>query len=412
MIRSTLTSVALVRQMKILHVISSTSPQGGGPIEGVKQLHAPLRYLGVSVEIACCDAPDAAWLATSELPTVHALGPSKLGYGYTPRLLPWLRENAVRFDAVIVEGLWQYHGFATWRALQGTGVPYFVFSHGMLDPWFKHTYPLKHLKKWLYWPWAEYRVLRDARAVIFTCEEECLLARQSFWMYRVNEAVSGYGTTSPPPNGQELAQTFMGAHPQLQGKRIVLFLSRIHEKKGCDLLLDAFAQVAGQDERLHLVMAGPDQTGWAAALKVQAERLGIAHRVTWPGMLQGDAKWGAFYAAEVFCLPSHQENFGIVVAEALACGKPVLISNKVNIWREIEEHKAGFVDEDTVAGTVRNLQRWLAMGAEHYEQMATQACQCFKHRFHIRRAAERLVEILEGGATVPISSPKLRDRTT
>ena len=355
-----------------------------------------MRYLGVSVEIACCDAPDAAWLATSELRTVHALGPSKLGYGYTPRLLPWLRANAVRFDAVIIEGLWQYHGFATWRALQGTGVPYFVFSHGMLDPWFKHTYPLKHLKKWLYWPWAEYRVLRDARAVIFTCEEERLLARQSFCMYRANEAVSGYGTSSPPPNGQELAQTFMGAHPQLQGKRIVLFLSRIHEKKGCDLLLDAFAQVAGQDERLHLVMAGPDQTGWAADLKAQAERLGIAHRISWPGMLQGDAKWGAFYAAEVFCLPSHQENFGIVVAEALACGKPVLISNKVNIWREIESDAAGFVDDDTIAGTVRNLQRWLALDAGAYGQMAERARQCFAQRFHIRRAAVLLVKILEG----------------
>ena len=387
--------------MKILHVISSTSPEGGGPIEGVKQLQAPLRALGVSVEIACCDEPGAAWIASSGLPAVHALGPSKLGYGYTPRLLPWLRENATRFDAVIVEGLWQYHGFATWRVLHGQGVPYFVFTHGMLDPWFKHTYPLKHLKKLLYWPWAEYRVLRDACAVIFTCEEERLLARQSFSMYRAKEAVSGYGTSSPPSNGQELAQRFIDTNPALQGKRIVLFLSRIHEKKGCDLLLKAFAQVAGHDERLHLVIAGPDQTGWAGALKVDAERLGISHRVSWPGMLQGDAKWGAFYAAEVFCLPSHQENFGIVVAEALACGKPVLISNKVNIWREIESDAAGFVAEDTIAGTVHNLLQWLALDKNAYAQMAERARQSFARHFHIRGVAERLVKILSEQVASP-----------
>ncbi len=380
--------------MKILQVISSVNPQGGGPIEGVKQLYKSLGELGVTVEIACCDAPGAPWHAVDGMPTIHALGPPRLGYAYAPRLLPWLRQNAPRFDAVIVNGLWQYHGLAVRQALAGSKVPYFVFTHGMLDPWFKHTYPLKHLKKWLYWPWGEYRVLRDARAVVFTCEEERLLARQSFWLYRANEAVTSYGTSSPPANGAELAQNFLATNPQLQGKRIALFLSRIQEKKGCDLLLEAFAQVAGQDERLHLVMAGPDQTGWAAELKAQAKRLGIAHRISWPGMLQGDAKWGAFYAAEVFCLPSHQENFGIVVAEALACGKPVLISNKVNIWREIESDAAGFVDEDTIAGTVRNLQRWLALDAGAYVQMAERARQCFAQRFHIRRAAERLIEII------------------
>lgn len=351
--------------------------------------------MGHTVDVVCLDDPSAPWLSDTRLSRVIALGPAKLGYAYTPKLVPWLRQHASDYDAVIVNGLWQYTGFAAWRALAGTKTPYFVFTHGMLDPWFKHTYPLKHLKKWLYWPWAEYRVLRDARAVIFTCEEERLLARQSFWLYRANEAVTSYGTSSPPANGPELAHSFLATYPQLQGKRIALFLSRIHEKKGCDLLLEAFAQVAGQDERLHLVMAGPDQTGWATALKAQAERLGLAHRIFWPGMLQGDAKWGAFYAAEVFCLPSHQENFGIVVAEALACGKPVLISNKVNIWREIESDAAGFVDEDTAAGTVRNLNRWLALDAVAYAQMAERARQCFAQRFHIQRAAERLVEIIK-----------------
>lgn len=380
--------------MKLLHVISSINPNGGGPIEGIKQFQAPMKVLGVDVEIASCDAPDTPWLATSGLTTVHALGPAHLGYAYTPSLIPWLRENAPRFDAVIVDGLWQYHSLAVRQALAGTQVPYFVFTHGMLDPWFKHTYPLKHFKKWLYWPWGEYRVLRDARAVIFTCEEERLLARQSFWLYRANEAVTSYGTSSPPGNGVELAQRFLAKQPQLQGKRIVLFLSRIQEKKGCDLLLDAFAQVAKLDARLHLLMAGPDQTGWTAGLKAQADKLGIADCISWPGMLQGDDKWGAFNAAEVFCLPSHQENFGIVVAEALACGKPVLISNKVNIWREIESDAAGFVDTDTVVGTVRNLQRWLALDVDGYAAMSEQARQCFATRFHMQRAAERLVEII------------------
>jgi len=379
--------------MKILQVIASANPAGGGPIEGLKQMAPVLTSMGHAIELATLDDPADAWL--SELPfPIHALGPSRMGYGYTAKAVAWLRRRRNDYDAVIVRGIWGYHSFAVWRALKGAGTPYYVFPHGMLDPWFKERYPLKHIKKWLYWPWAEYRVLRDAHAVIFTCEEERLVARRSFWLYRANEKVTNYGTAQPPENADELQAAFVEAWPSLRGKRIVLFMGRLHEKKGCDLLLEAFACIAGRDPTLHLLMAGPDQTGLRGELERLAERHGIAERVTWPGMLEGAMKWGAFNAAEVFCLPSHQENFGIVVAEALACGKPVLISDKVNIWREIEADAAGFVETDSVEGTVSNLQRWLALDESGYQRMTANARRCFRQRFHIERAAERLIEIL------------------
>lgn len=380
--------------MKILHVISSVTPKGGGPIEGIKQLFPSLTSLGATVEIACCDAPDAPWLIDKRLPPVHALGPKKSSYAYSQKLTPWLRENSKKYDAVIVEGIWQYHSFAVRKALADSKTPYFLFTHGMLDPWFKEQYPLKHIKKWIYWTLAENRVLRDAKAVIFTCEDERLLARKSFGLYKANEAVASYGTSSPPEEGRLLAENFLSTYPELQGKRIILFLSRIHEKKGCDLLIEAFAQVANQDNNLHLVVAGPDQTGWTKELKARAEELGIIKKISWPGMLEGDLKWGAFYASEAFCLPSHQENFGIVVAEALACGKPVLISNKINIWREISHDHAGFINEDTVAGTVKNLKNLLEMTPAEYMTMCNEAKACFNRRFHIKQAALRLLEII------------------
>jgi len=351
--------------------------------------------MGHRMEVACLDAPGQPW-QSSYPATVHAFGPAKLGYRYSAALLPWMRANRRRFDAVIVDGLWQYPGLAAWRALAGTDTPYFVFTHGMLDPWFKRTYPLKHLKKWLYWPWAEYRVLRDASGVLFTCEDERRLARDSFWLYKANEIVTAFGTDSPPDdNDGHLASAFIAAHPETQGKRLFLYLSRIHEKKGCDLLIDAFAQVAATDSSLHLVMAGPDQTGWAANLKQQAQRLGMADRITWTGMLQGNAKWGAFHAAEVFCLPSHQENFGIVVAEALGCGKPVLISDKVNIWREIEADGAGIVRPDTTEGTVDALRTWLALSPEAQDRMRVAGRQCFKNRYRIEQVAADLLSIIQ-----------------
>lgn len=385
--------------MRMLRVISSADPKGGGPIEGIRQLHGPLTQMGHTVDIVCCDAPDAPWLHGSAEQNIHALGPKRLGYGYSPRLLPWLKANAPSYDAVIVHGLWQYHGFAVWRALAGSRTPYFVFTHGMLDPWFKKAYPLKHLKKWLYWPWAEYRVLRDARAVIFTCEEERLLARHSFWLYRCNEVVTSYGTAPPPLDDGKLAEKFLDLHPDLRGKRVLLFLSRIHEKKGCDLLISAFAEVAAEHPSLHLVMAGPDQTGWMAKLQEQARLLSVAHRITWTGMLQGDEKWGAFHVAEAFCLPSHQENFGIVVAEALGCGKPVLISNKVNIWREIEGDEAGIICGNSIEGVLAGLSHWLGMTEEERQRMSEKALACFHRRYQIGQVAQSFVHIVSGSTS-------------
>jgi glycosyltransferase involved in cell wall biosynthesis len=379
--------------MKILHVISSLDPRGGGPMEGLRQSGLRLVEMGHEVEVATLDAPADAAVSAFPLPT-HALGPGSGTYRYSRRLVPWLRSNARNFDAVIVNGLWQYQGLGTWRALRGIGHPYFVFTHGMLDPWFKKAYPLKHLKKWLYWPWAEYRVLRDAAGVLFTTEEERQLARQSFSLYRAKEHVVAFGTSAPPADAERLRKLFFETHPDLRGKRIVLFLSRIHEKKGCDLLIDAFARVAAADPSLHLVMAGPDQTGLLPKLLRLAQAGGVAERVSWPGMLDGDAKWAAFYASEVFALPSHQENFGIAVVEALACGLPVLISDKVNIWREVATEGAGLVHSDTLEGTTRGLSDYIELPEGSRRLLRDRARETFRRRFTADAMATSLLDVL------------------
>ena len=398
--------------MTLLQIIATMNPAQGGPQENLTQISRALARLGHVTDIATLDAPTSTW--GSELGEVFRFGPARLGnYGYSESLHRWLRESAARYDGVIVHGLWQYHGLACWRALAGSGVrsgvPYYVFSHGMLDPWFRRRFPLKHLKKQLYWNCAEYRVLRDAKAVLFTCEEERLLARQSFSRYQVNEAVVGCGIREPEGDASEQRESFWQQFPRLRDKRLLLFLGRLHPKKGCENLLEALAEAAPLDPRLHLAMVGPGDETYVAALTNQAARLGIADRICWAGMLRGDAKWGAFRASEAFVLPSHQENFGISVAEALACGVPVLISNKVNIWREIEAGHAGLVEDDTAAGTTRLLKNWLCMPASQRERMASLAQTCFRTHFHIDATTRRLLDTLEPMARkrAPCTPPQM-----
>ncbi|MEC5163529.1 glycosyltransferase involved in cell wall biosynthesis [Janthinobacterium sp. CG_S6] len=374
-----------------MHILPTIDPKAGGPMTGVGNYGVRAVQAGHTIEVVTLDPPDAPYLAQFPLPS-HALGPAAGHYRYSARLTPWLLRHAAEYDLVVINGLWQYHSFGAWRALRRLKVPYVVFTHGMLDPWFKHTYPLKHLKKWLAWPWSDYRVLRDAAAVLFTCEEERLLAPQSFWLYRANGRVVNYGAASAPTGRAQLQEVFFERYPELRGKRLLVFLSRIQEKKGCDMLLTAFAEAAAREPELHLVMAGPDQSGLVAGLQAQAQALGVAGRVTWTGMLTGDMKWGAFYAGEAFVLPSHQENFGIAVAEALACGLPVLISDKVNIWRELDADGAAFVAPDTVVGTRATLQRWLALDAGARQRMARQARATFERRYTVEAMTTSLLD--------------------
>ena len=166
------------------------------------------------------------------------------------------------------------------------------------------------------------------------------------------------------------------------------------------MLIDAFVRVASLDPDLHLVMAGPDQQLWSTKLKEAVQRGRLEDRVHWPGMLLGDAKWGAFFASEAFILPSHQENFGIAVAEALGCGRAVLLADKVNIAEEIADFGAGLMELDTLEGTEQLLRRWIAMTPEERAAMGRRAKVCFQERYDMRENAKAIIRLFESATTV------------
>jgi glycosyltransferase involved in cell wall biosynthesis len=377
--------------MRLLHVIASVDPANGGPIECVRVSGQEMQRRGHVVEVVSLDEPGAG--DALGLP-VHSLGPSLGRYGWNRALGTWLASRAPHVDATVVHGLWQYPGIATRRALHPLGRPYFVFAHGMLDPWFRRAYPLKDYKKRAYWRWAESRVLRDAQAVLFTCEEERRLAQASFQPYRAREAVVAFGTAEPPADAAAQRAAFFAQLPHLAGRRLLTFLGRLHPKKGIDLLVEAFARLANAAPGVSLVIAGPDPDGIGDALRRSTAAAGLADRVVWTGMLRGDVKWGALRASEAFVLPSHQENFGIAVVEALGCGVPVLVSDKVNIWREIVDDGAGLVAPDTTAGTAALLRRWLSLDADERLRMSRAARRCFAQRFTVTAMADSLERVL------------------
>jgi glycosyltransferase involved in cell wall biosynthesis len=379
--------------MKLLHIVQSVNPKHGGPIEGIRQQAKQHKLEGCSVEIASLDSVDDNFLAFPNT-LVYPCKLTLLDNVFPVSLLKWIEQNHSNYDAVIINGIWGFHLLACWLVLRKKTTIYYVFSHGMLDPWFKKTFPLKHLKKWLIWPWAIYPVLRDAEAVLFTCEQERLLARGSFWLYDCQEKVIPYGTEGIPNPEEDFSRHLLMQHPQLEGKQIFLFLGRVHPKKGPDLLIRSISLLKKEgywnSEKMQLVMAGPADSQYARRLVNIAKKLGISDAIYWTGMITGDQKWGAFQAADVFILPSHQENFGISVAEALSCGIPVLISQKVNIHAEIEQDGAGLVELDNVRGTVNLIKRWLALDQSQKSVIRRAARDCFVKRFHISKTTDSI----------------------
>jgi len=386
------------RPRRILRAIHTLRRESGGPSESVLRSTAALLALGHQVEVITEDPPGT--------PPPGAFPFHPLGRRDDATLGVWLRAHHARFDAVLVHGLWQ-NAAPVHRALRGTATPHLVFPHGMLDPWFRRAYPLKHVKKQLYWWRHESAALHAAAAVCFTCEAERDLARRTFFPYRVRERVVAYGTARPPAADPAAHAALLARFPALARGPFLLFLGRVHDKKGVRELVAAYAAHRREHPAApRLVVAGPcADPAEAAGLRRLARKAGLAQAdlsadvpgeaaadapLVWLPMLGDEAKWAALRACEAFVLLSHQENFGIAVAEALACGRPVLISDKVNIWREIAADHAGIVGPDTVAGGLDLLRAWAALAPAGRAAMGAAALACFEARFEITRAARDL----------------------
>ncbi|GHA48833.1 glycosyl transferase [Salinimicrobium marinum] len=385
--------------MKILNIVASMDPSQGGVCQGVKNNIAAMQPLGISNEVVSFDISGSPYLK-EEPYMIHALGPAIGPYSYCARLHSWLLENFQRFDIVIIHGLWLHNSFGSywaWRKLKkkNQSVPrIFVMAHGMLDPYFQVAKGrrFKAIRNWFFWNIIEEKVVNGVDGVLFTCEEELLLARKTFKVYHPKSELNvGYGIQRPPASKSEYGEAFFRLCPQVQGRPFLLFLSRINIKKGVDLLVKAYNRLSIQFDLPDLVIAGP---GLESEYGKRIKKMASTSTIHFPGMLQGDAKWGAFYNCEAFVLPSHQENFGIAVVEALACKKPVLITDRVNIWREIEKANAAIVVPDTEEGIYNMLFQWVSTPPEKRILLNQMAFQAFSDNFDIENSVKRMVSSL------------------
>lgn len=354
--------------MRILHLIATLDRESGGPAQACIEMARAVTTRGHQVAICTTD-----WSAAGRepVPTKVPLQQDGVNVTYFPVHFPriWkpslpmigaLRKELHGYDVVHLHSLYMFHDWLGGYLCRRFGVPYIVRPHGMLDPYIRRRHRArKRLMEVLF----QDGVLRRAAAIHYTSDVEREISQPFACGAPAHVVPLGVDLAefdSLPP-----AEGFHIRFPETRGRRIVLFLGRLHFKKGLDLLIPAFARLANEDPSLHLVIAGPDD-GMLDQCRAWVRRDGIPDKVTFTGMLRGEDKLAAFAAASVFALPSYSENFGIAVVEAMAAGRPVVISDQVNIWREVQQGGAMVIDCDQhkLAGALSAVLRDPALAAD------------------------------------------------
>jgi glycosyltransferase involved in cell wall biosynthesis len=388
-------------------------PLMGGVSQAVETMVKSLIELGVDNEVVSLDVPGTIQKDSNSIR--HELGPENRFWAYTNKLPTWLNQNISRFDVIIVHGLWLHYGYAVRQAVKhyaNQNLKVFVMPHGMLDPYFQKAKGrrLKAIRNTFYWHFIEKHLINNADGLFFTCETEMELAKTTFTKYLPKkELIIGLGVDQPPAYTTTMKTALYLNCPEIINKKYLLFISRIHEKKGVDLVIDAFEKFysktaeTDQADVPMLVLAGPGlNTEYGAKMKLKAKQSKLANYIIFPGMLTGDAKWGAFYHCEAFVLPSHQENFGIAIIEALACGKAVMISDQVNIWREIEKEKVGTVSADNEDGVIEMLKYYNQLSNDDKIDLNAKAKNAFEKHFSTPQAAKKIMRAIDSRLQVKV----------
>lgn len=342
--------------------------RAGGPVVAVDRMCRGMARLGVEPIVLTTDALRAGGSGTND--EEHA-GASPCAdacraddyetrvcraafrrYAYSPSMRVALDSLVPACDVVHVHTLWAHTTRAAIRACRRHDVPCVVMPHGMLDP---HSLARKALRKRIYGHLFEFPALRSVAGMVYTTVDERRLAESAVHGLPPGHVVA-LGADAPPDDRPTLAREFLKSRPHLAGRKIITFLGRIHSKKGLDLLIPAFADIAAGAPDAHLLVIGPDDENLWPRLGRRIDEQGLSSRVTRIDMVLGRAKWAALAASDVFVLPSYQENFAIAVAEAMRSGTPVVITDRVNIWRTVEAQRGGRVvppDARAVADAIR-----------------------------------------------------------
>ncbi|MBP1608662.1 MAG: glycosyltransferase [Acidobacteria bacterium] len=387
--------------LRILHIVSIVAPRYGGAgisSQSIARYQAKAGH-AVTLWTTNADYPKGYLSVPSERAVIdNDLVKRHFPVQFRPLLISlplrtWLKHHIRSFDIVHIHGLYRFPvSYAAWKA-RHAGVPYIIAPHGSLDPFLYRqsrygasAMPLKRIYERLF----DFPNLNHAAAIQYTSEEEA--KRAAFLGLRAKPVIVPNGIAWESYENLPAKGSFREKLGIPKQAPLVLFLGRINFVKGLDLLVPAFSQIAQREPRARLAIVGPDNDGYGAKVKRWCRDKGVEDKVFFVDHLYPEDVKRAYVDASVFVLPSYTENFGMAVVEAMACGCPVVISDQVKIWREIQEDGAGLVvclDPRRISDAVCRL----LSNKEEAEAMGTQGRRAARMRYAWPRVVVQMTQV-------------------
>jgi glycosyltransferase involved in cell wall biosynthesis len=375
--------------MRILHLIPSIDVRAGGPITALIGLATAQSRAGLEVTIVSTyrdpPGPPSTDALRSAGVAVHLVGPTRGRLERHPELAATVRRHVAEADVVHIHAMWEELQHQAARAARRLGKPYVITPHGMLTPW---SLGQSQWPKRLFLAWRVRANLDRAAAIHYTTEQEreetaaALRLRTPPLVQRLGLDLSEFDVL--PPRG-----SFRSRYPQIGDRPLVVFLGRIHPGKGLEHLVPALAMADVPEAMLAVV--GPDSENFQATIERAVDQHGLRDRVIFTGMLRGADRVAALADADLFCLPSDHENFGMAIIEALAAGVPALISDHVAIWRDVVAAGVGAATAPRADALAPELRRWLT-DKRLATEAANQARAFVKREYDLTRIAQRWKE--------------------
>lgn len=373
-------------RLRVLHLTATLDPLAGGTSTIVKELSSALGEVGCAVTVVCLDEYDRQWHSINGVTVIPLGWPIfRHRYSFALRLRRWVRAAAGQFDVVVVHGIWQFPLLVALEELPRARTPFVVYAHGMLTTGAMRWGIIKYWKKRAYWLVAARRALERAEKVICTTQQEFEKSPVLHQNTGIQGVVIRNGIAGVPSRNSGLTQSTRSA-PYL------LALGRIHPIKGLDIAIRAIAN--NDSSRCRLIIAGDGDPVFVRDMKRLVGELGIVDRVEFVGLVAGTLKDELIRKADALLAPSHHENFGISIVEALSAGVPVLTTREVGVWREVEMHSAGMLFNTTVDDCSAAIRMWTQLTSAEKEGYRRRARECFEINFMIERTAAELRDLL------------------
>ena len=377
---------------KILRIISSLNPEYGGPPAAIVDSTIALNRIGFKVDIVTHDNKESQFVKIKNT-TIHNMGPSLLGdYNLNFKFTKWLIQNRSKYDLFIVHGLWQFNTLAARLFLKKK---YYVFVHGQLDPSYKKFF-FNKIKKFIYWNLIEKKNLKDSKFILLTNKKEKDLLNDTYVNTKgLKKKVVDYGILEPKYDTSKVKKIFYKKFKSLKDKDFYIYLGRFHNKKGCEIIMNAVKYFSLRKKPINVLMCGSNNI-YKKYLQKISKDLNIEKNIIWSNFLKNDIKLGALLSSKAMLLPSYGENFGVALVEAMACGIPVLTTNKVNIYNYIIENNAGYISSPNNVNFIKIINKFENLKKSNITQLKKNAYRCFKNNFLLSKKIKILAEYING----------------